>query len=123
MAQVTLTQANEDSLKNDPLFQAFLVNQIIGKVRYYVGLTAAADTQTMKNFVYALTLQSNPNLPNSDPTLVAYCLIRMAVRGLNKLETAGGGSIADQTIAYLTGGGSPIGFIMDDWFAQKTKDF
>lgn len=123
MAVVTLTQADEDTLVGDASFQAFLVDQIIAKVRYYVGLASAPDVQTMKNFVYALTIQNNPNLPNEDITLVAYSLIRMAVRGINKKDTAVGSGVTANTIGYLTGAGTPIGFIVDDWFINKTKAF
>lgn len=120
-AQTTLTQAQVDSLKTDTKFQTYLGDQIFTKVVYYVGLSSYSDLQTAKNTIYSRYLRTNANVVYGDATLSQFMLVQMAVRGLDKGDNAVQSSAANKVISYLNGGG--IGFLVDDYFVEKTKNY
>jgi hypothetical protein len=122
MALVQLTQANKDTLKSDPNFKSFLVNQVRAKAENYLGLADFPSQQQALNLGYARAIRTNLDIVASDAHILDFMLIQMAVRGLAQYDNAAQGTITDQTIAYLSGAGTPVGFIVDDYFIEKTKN-
>jgi len=122
MALTQLTQADKDSLKADPNFKAFLVNQVRAKAENYLGLNDFPSQQQALNLAYSRAIRSNLDMVASDSHLVDFMLIQMAVRGLAQYDNSVQGTITDKTTAYLAGAGTPVGFIVDDYFIEKTKN-
>ena len=124
MAIVALTQAQKNTLKTDSVFRQYLADSIISQAEFYLGLNDFNSTQNALNYVYSRFLRTNPTNPVNDPNLVEYMIVQMSVRGIaNYDNTNSNDSLANQTITYLSGTGTPIGFIVSDYFVEKTKNY
>lgn len=120
MTLANLTQANKDELKEDASFRKFLADSIMFQATYLLGLSAFDSQANAQAFVYSKKLREAPTTVKNDPYLVEYCLIQMQIRGLAKLDSDTVGSVADQTISALTSG---VGYLVADYFAEKTKEY
>lgn len=124
MAIVALTQVQKNQLRTDTTFRQYLADSVISQAEFYLGLNDFNSQQNALNYAYSRFLRTNPSDPFNNPNLVDFMIIQMSVRGLaNYDNTNGSDTITNQTITYLSGIGSPIGFIVSDYFAEKTKNY
>lgn len=122
MAQTALMQSQLDSLKTDPVFLNYLGDQIMNKVANYKGMSSASDLQTVKNIVYARYLAVNGQVVYGDSNLTQFIIISMITRGLANGDNGTSGSATKKSIAYLNGS-NRYGFLVDDYFLEKTKNY
>lgn len=126
MAVVALTQAQKDTLKLDPAFKKYFVDNIYGDdfggIGFLLRLSSFVTIPQAIAFITARAIQSRPEIVENDTNLLTFMMTRMTVRDIDRLENAGGGTLYDQVTAYLNAS-NRINLLIEDYFAEKGKGY
>lgn len=121
--QTDLTQEQTDTLLSSNNFKEYLIYSVLasetGGVGYVLGLTSFADIPVAKKYLYSRQISQNPSVLYNDADIIKTFLILMVKRDFDK---ASSGPIETKIKEYLAAS-SRINFLVDDYFAERTRSW
>lgn len=122
-SQTDLTQQQTDTLLSSNDFKEYLIYSVLssetGGVGYVLGLTSFADIAVAKKYFYSRQISQNPGVLYNDSDITKTFLILIVKRDFDK---ASSGPIETKIKEYLAAS-SRINFLVDDYFAERTRNW